>query len=1067
MKGMLVKGLRYPARVALLALMASACEDEVAVNPFANAGNSGTGGAGSATARILVSPISSNTGEDGREASFTVSLSRAPTDDVVLDLISSDTTEGAIDSSELTFTPDNWAAPQTVTVTGVNDELADGPVQYQIAITEVSSRDLSFAALAPNPVTVVNLDDDTASILVSPVSRNTSESGTQATFTVVLGSQPSRDVTLNLTSNDVSEGTINPAVLNFTPDNWRSAQIVTVTGVDDTIADGDVDFSVSFSPAASADLSYATKTPAPVLITNIDNDSASIRVSVPTGNTGEEGTRVTFTVVLGSRPNADVTVNLSSSDLTEGTVDRNALTFTPENWQAPQTITVTGVDDGLADGNQPYQIVFAATTSSDAAYAAARPVNVSLINIDNDSAGIRVSAAQGSTTEAGGQTSFTVVLNSEPTSDVVLSLFSSNTAEGRISANALTFTRVNWQAPQTVIVTGVDDVASDGNVTYQVQFARSSSQDPAYAAITPTSVQLSNTDNDSPGITVSAVSGNTTEAGGTATFTVVLNSQPGANVDLALNSNDLSEGQVDKTSLRFNPTNWSSPQLVTIRGIDDAAPDGSIPYNITFQASVSTDQTFNGITPASLSLVNTDNDTAGFTLSAPTGNTTEAGATATFTTRLNAQPSADVILSLSSTDTTEGTVSPANLTFTPANWQTPQTVTATGVDDAVLDGTVPYRIRFGATTSADAAYAALTAPDVLLNNVDNDTAGFAISAVTGQPTEAGGTATFTIALNSPPIGDVSLALSSSNVNEGTVAPSSLTFTPANFAAARTVTVTGIDDALVDGNAAFNVVFQPATSTDANYNGMQIANVRLTNTDNDVAGFNVSALSAISETTSPGASSTTFSVALRTAPSANVTVNFHSSDETEATIVTGSLLFTSGNWNVAQIVQVTSVDDLLMDADQPFQIQFEPTASTDASYAAIRPADLNGTTQDNEPALTLGVPSTTTPTEGTTATFTVRLTAVPDRDVRVSVASDNLAQGTVTPNVLTFSPANSATPQTVTVQAVDNAVRASNPAYHIIVGGTVTSESTTGSGSFTRSHSAAVQQVTLTNADNEP
>ena len=47
---------------------------------------------------------------------------------------------------------------------------------------------------------------------------------------------------------------------------------------------------------------------------------------------------------------------------------------------------------------------------------------------------------------------------------------------------------------------------------------------------------------------------------------------------------------------------------------------------------------------------------------------------------------------LSSSDTTEGTVGPASLTFTTANWNMAQTVTVTGVDDAVVDGDVAYTI---------------------------------------------------------------------------------------------------------------------------------------------------------------------------------------------------------------------------------------------------------------------------------------------------------------------------------------------------------------------------------------
>ena len=58
----------------------------------------------------------------------------------------------------------------------------------------------------------------------------------------------------------------------------------------------------------------------------------------------------------------------------------------------------------------------------------------------------------------------------------------------------------------------------------------------------------------------------TTEAGGTASFTVVLTSQPTANVTIGLSSSDTSEGTVSPTSLTFTSSNWSTPQLVTVSG---------------------------------------------------------------------------------------------------------------------------------------------------------------------------------------------------------------------------------------------------------------------------------------------------------------------------------------------------------------------------------------------------------------------------------------------------------------------------------------------------------------------
>src|SRR5678815_4171316 len=136
--------------------------------------------------------------------------------------------------------------------------------------------------------------------------------------------------------------------------------------------------------------------------------------------------------------------------------------------------------------------------------------------------------------------------------------------------------------------------------------------------------------------------------------------------------------------------------------------------------------------------------------------------------------------------------SPALLTFTTGNWQTPQTVTVTGVDDAVVDGPITYTIMTAPAVSTDANYNTRDAADVLVTNTDNDTAGITV-APPGPltTTEAGGTATFTVVLNTHPTADVTIGLSSSNLAEGAVAPASLVFTPANWQTPQTVTVMAV------------------------------------------------------------------------------------------------------------------------------------------------------------------------------------------------------------------------------------------------------------------------------------
>ena len=205
---------------------------------------------------FYVSQISGDTDENLNTATFTVSLSSAPSsDNVTITMASSDTTEGVIDTvtgvtgdnaTHLYFTTSNWNSVRTVTVKGVGDNLSDGDQSYTIQLTGDSSpSDLRFANVDPPDVSVRNLDYTTkGGFYVSQISGDTDENLKTATFTVSLSSAPSSDnVTITMASSDTTEGVIdtvtgvtgdNATHLYFTTSNWNSVRTVTVKGVDGT-----------------------------------------------------------------------------------------------------------------------------------------------------------------------------------------------------------------------------------------------------------------------------------------------------------------------------------------------------------------------------------------------------------------------------------------------------------------------------------------------------------------------------------------------------------------------------------------------------------------------------------------------------------------------------------------------------------------------------------------------------------------------------------------------------------------------------------------------------------------
>ena len=96
-------------------------------------------------------------------------------------------------------------------------------------------------------------------------------------------------------------------------------------------------------------------------------------------------------------------------------------------------------------------------------------------------------------------------------------------------------------------------------------------------------------------------------------------------------------------------------------------------------------------------------------------------------------------------------------------------MTITGVDDNLDDGdqnsTVTVAINTGST--ADSSYDALGAQTVAVSTIDDDGPGFTISTTAVTVSETGTTATIIIQLDSQPISDVVISITSADTGEAT------------------------------------------------------------------------------------------------------------------------------------------------------------------------------------------------------------------------------------------------------------------------------------------------------------
>jgi len=1048
-----------------------------------------------------IDPLNSSklrTSESGDTAIFTVALSAPPSADVVVPIVSDSLGEGTVSPESLTFTADNWNAPQRVTVTGVDDDgTADGDQPYVIALGPPTGDDPDYPLIPVKEVLASNVDNEkpgfTLMLLTGidpgdPTKLRTSEDGTTATFSLALNSRPSDQVIITLTSSMPAEGVVSPAALIFTPDNWRSPQIISVKGVNDDVQDGSPLFYVTSGMAMSSDPGYALDPP-DVQVTNTDNDSAGVSVELVKGVdpsnknqlvTEEKGsTTATFTVKLTSQPTDDVTIPLSNSNPKESTLWSSSLTFTPLNYGSPQTVTISGVDDKIVDGNQPYVITVGAASSQDLNFDGKFMSQVQITNIDDDTPGVIVSPLSGLTTNEDGKSdSFTIRLQSQPTDDVTIGVSSNNPTEGKPNVSIVTFTAVNWNANQTIVVTGQDDDGQqDGDASYKIVLEPAQSKDPNYnGKPDPPDVTLINVDNDSAGFNVTPTSGlSTSEAGGKATFTVSLNSKPvntanpgaAVNVKFSLSSSKPTEGTVSPTTLTFTDANWRSPQTVTITGIDDQVADGPQPYVITLSLASSTDQNYNAHKPSDVSVTNTDDDSARLIITptpslTPAITTEQSNGKSTFTVVLGSLPTADVTFTVTSLDTTEGTVSPATLKFTPSNGKTPQTVTVTGVNDDLADGDQQYTVRLSNGTSQDPNYGGKFGLDLPFVNVDEDQTGLVIDAPASLTTTENhaGTATFTVKLRSQPTDSVSIGVSSSNTGEGKVSPAMLVFTPDNWSSAQTVTITGVQDEVADGPQTYQVKLANASSADPKYDGKFATQLDVQNIDDDVPGYVVSADPMLQTTESGGTA--TFSVKLQSKPagSTTVTLALTSTKLTEGSASPSTLVFSAADWDQPHTVTVTGVDDKKVDGPVSYQITFTP----DASYSATVPAAVSLTNVDDDELgvlitqVTPAANCSTTP--GTTSTFSIRLKSQPNANVTISLTSDTPTVGTVSPDTVTFTNSGTGsweTPQTVTVTGLSDGTMSMMTNYTIITSNASAPGETTGYDGF-----SAIADVSCTN-----
>ena len=1010
---------------------------------------------------------------DPNGGSYTVKLTSQPAGDVTIaisghagtDLTLSGTTLS--NDNKLTFTDQNWGTAQTVKVVAGEDDDATTDPDVVLAHDIGSADDSDYNALADQSVTVSIAENDVVGVTINPTTLTVNEGdATGASYTVVLTTQPTGNVTVTISGHSgtdltVSGTTLTNNVLTFTDQNWSTAQMVKVKAAEDDDATTDPDVTLAHDIGSTADSDYNALADQSVTVSITENDAVGVTID-PTSLTVTEGDAAgsSYTVKLNTQPAGDVTVTISGhtgTDLTVSgtTLTSNQLTFTTDNWSTAQTVKVVAGEDVDATTDPQVTLAHAISSTDDTAYHALADQSVTVSITDNDTAGVTINPTSLTVTEGDATgNSYTVVLATQPAGDVTVTISGHAGTDLTVSGttltnNVLTFTDQNWDTVQTVKVVAAedDDATTDPDVTLAHDV--SSTDDTAYHALADQSVKVSITEKDAVGVTISPTALTVTEGDTTgASYTVVMTSQPAGDVtvtvsghagtDLTLSGTGLSEDG----ELTFTTENWGTVQTVKVVAAEDADADQDADVTLVHDIGSTDDSEYNALGDQSVTVSITENDEVGVTINPTTLTVTEGDASgASYTVVLTSQPAGDVTIAISGhagTDlTVSGTTLTSNvLTFTDQNWGTAQTVKVVAGEDVDATTDPDVTLVHEISSTADTAYHALADQTVTVSITENDEVGVSINPTTLTVNEGDAAgASYTVVLATQPAGDVTIAISGQagtdlTLSGTTLTNNVLTFTTENWGTAQTVKVVAGEDDDATTDPDVTLVHEISSTADTAYHALTDQTVTVSITENDAVGVTIDPTSLT--VTEGDATGSSYTVKLNTQPAGDVTIAISGQADTDltlsgTTLTNNVLTFTDQNWDTAQTVKVVAGEDVDATTDPQVTLAHAISSTDDTAYHALADQSVTVSITEKDAVGVTISPTALTVTEGDAngGSYTVKLTSEPAGDVTVTISGHSgsdlsLSGTTLTNNVLTFTTENWAVAQTVQVTAGEDA-----------------------------------------------
>ncbi len=727
----------------------------------------------------------------------------------------------------------------------------------------------SIRAQSPSTATITIIDDDESGLSV-PESLTVDE-GDTTTYEVALKSQPMANVTVTMNVPGGSELTVSPALFTFTAWNWNQAQTVTVTAAHDEDVDDD---EVVITHTASGG---GYKNLRETVALTINDDDLGIRFE-QASYTVREGDRVDVVAVLTRPPDAAGQIRLGATNLGGATSPEDytglPLTAVVSPGQTTRvTVVFLAVNDDIDDDGESVRLFFASLPPW---IKAGSPSTATVTIIDDDERGLSVPDSV--TVDEGRAFVYNVALESEPTSDVTITLDVSGGSDlGISSSKSLTFTPANWRSRNSVIIAAAHDDDLDDDEVVITHTASGGGYDGVSDEVAVTIVD------DDVAVRFGAESYSIEEGGGSAFVSLHLSRPPGRSVTIPLvvsylNGADSQDLRGIPGSVTFGPA--EDTRTFQVNAVDNALDDdgkqvvlnwGTLPPNV--RASTPSGPTINII----------DDDQRG--ISAPATVRVRESSATQYSVKLASRPTAAVTVTLT-LDHDGITIAPTTLTFQPTAWNRSQTVTVTGpAGDITGTNTYPdVKIRHAATGGDYNGLSSVTtvriedrasggnqnprrrfvARPVVRDRSASERADSMVFTVTpGEAVDA--PVTFAYATSDGTGGDGAVAESDYMPTSGTV-----TF-PANSTDPQTFSVPIIDDSDDEGDEIFTVTLSDPAGEDS------VPDVTVTGTieDDDGAANPAGRIQVYfrpgSVTATEGGAAAVVEVAVSEAPSGSVVV----------------------------------------------------------------------------------------------------------------------------------------------------------------------------------------------------